>query len=188
MTKEKRKDTDKIIAESFKSLLRKYPMEKITVKEITESAGVIRPTFYNHFKDKYDVLEYVIWNDLLLVIKPLLLNNMVAEGLTLLFNNIKNDKEFYSNAVNIEGQNSFGIIARKLVSKMLLEVIEEKNIVTHNRYRWLTGNVIAEYYAQSMCYVAEIWIKTGYLITPAELSEIYEYVSRHSMVDVIGEL
>lgn len=188
MAREKRTDTDRLLAESFKELLRKHPMEKITVKDITEMAGVIRPTFYNHFRDKYDVLEYVIWNDLLMVIKPLLINDMITEGLTLLFNNIKNDKEFYLNAVKIEGQNSFGYISRQLVSKMLLEVIEEKHTAPHKRYKWLSPRVIAEYYAQSMCYVAETWIKSEFMISPAELSEIYDYMTKRSMLDVIQDL
>ena len=42
---------DKLLAESFKELVAVTPVEKITIKEITDKAGVIRPTFYNHFQD-----------------------------------------------------------------------------------------------------------------------------------------
>ena len=48
---------DTLLAESFKELAKKHPIEKITIKEITDLAGVIRPTFYNHFQDKYELLE-----------------------------------------------------------------------------------------------------------------------------------
>lgn len=41
---------DTLLAESFKELAKKHPIEKITIKEITDLAGVIRPTFYNHFR------------------------------------------------------------------------------------------------------------------------------------------
>ena len=44
---------DELLTESFKELAKSQPIEKITIREITEKAGVIRPTFYNHFQDKY---------------------------------------------------------------------------------------------------------------------------------------
>ena len=54
---------DTLLAESFKELAKKHPIEKITIKEITDLAGVIRPTFYNHFQDKYELLEWIITTD-----------------------------------------------------------------------------------------------------------------------------
>ena len=40
------------LAASLKSLAVRHPFEKITIKQITDGAGVIRVTFYNHFQDK----------------------------------------------------------------------------------------------------------------------------------------
>lgn len=54
MTGQGKSAIDTLLAESFKELALKHPIEKITIKEITDKAGVIRPTFYNHFQDKYD--------------------------------------------------------------------------------------------------------------------------------------
>ena len=56
---------DKLLAESFKELVAVTPVEKITIKEITDKAGVIRPTFYNHFQDKFELLEWIIKKELL---------------------------------------------------------------------------------------------------------------------------
>ena len=41
----------KKLAASFRELVKKSSVEKITIKEITDGAGLIRPTFYHHFKD-----------------------------------------------------------------------------------------------------------------------------------------
>ena len=38
--------------------MKKAPVEKITVKEITEECGVTRQTFYRNFKDKYDLINW----------------------------------------------------------------------------------------------------------------------------------
>jgi len=111
MTGQGKSAIDTLLAESFKELAKKHPIEKITIKEITDLAGVIRPTFYNHFQDKYELLEWIITTDLLDPIEPLIQNGMISEGLVLLFTNIEKDSEFYSRAIKLEGQNSFGEIA-----------------------------------------------------------------------------
>ena len=58
--KEKRELTKILLAESFKELLIKGSFDKITIKMITDQAGVIRPTFYNYFQDKYEVMEWLL--------------------------------------------------------------------------------------------------------------------------------
>lgn len=59
MTEVKKELTKDLLALSFKELIMKMPFEKITVKMITDGADVIRPTFYKHFQDKYEILEYI---------------------------------------------------------------------------------------------------------------------------------
>ena len=56
---ERKKMTKALIGESLKVLMRNHPFEKITIKMITDEAGVIRPTFYNYFCDKYEVVEWI---------------------------------------------------------------------------------------------------------------------------------
>ena len=82
---------DKRLAESFKELELVEPIEKITIKEITDKAGVIRPTFYNHFQDKYELLEWIIRTEILEPIMPLFLGGFIKEGFTLIFTNVAKD-------------------------------------------------------------------------------------------------
>ena len=57
--------TKKALAESLKKLLSKNKLNKITIKEITEDCGVNRQTFYYHFKDIYDLLEWIYKNEVI---------------------------------------------------------------------------------------------------------------------------
>ena len=43
----------------FCDLCESKALENITVKEIAEKAGYSRTTFYNYFKDPYDLLDYI---------------------------------------------------------------------------------------------------------------------------------
>lgn len=179
---------DTLLAASFKELALKQPIEKITIKEITDKAGVIRPTFYNHFQDKYDLLEWIINKELLEPVEMLIANGMVNEALVLLFTEIEKDKEFYIRASRLDGQNSFGSIAQSCVQRLLLNVIHGSSAGKKQKYVWLTPERIAEYYAQSMCYVVITWIQSGMTISAKELADIYNYIIKRSMEDILAEL
>lgn len=180
-----KQETDTLLAESFKKLALRQPIEKITIKEITDRAGVIRPTFYNHFQDKYELLEWIILTDLLEPIRPLIENRMMHEALLLLFINIEKERDFYMQTVRLEGQNSFEAIARECVKGILLEIMEKNAVNKIPKFHWLTPERVAEYYAQSMCSVVIVWIKSKMTISAKELVEIYEYMMEHSIAEVL---
>jgi AcrR family transcriptional regulator len=49
--------TKKAIENSFLRLLKEKPIDKITVKEVCETSGIHRATFYRYFNDAYDWLD-----------------------------------------------------------------------------------------------------------------------------------
>jgi len=185
MTVQGKSGIDTLLAESFKELVMQRSIEKITIKEITDKAGVIRPTFYNHFQDKYELLEWIIISELLAPVQPLIENRMINEALVLLFTNIEKEKEFYSQAVKLEGQNSFKSIAEQSVQGILLEIISKNTGAKNPKFQWLTPERIASYYAQNMCHIAISWIKSGFAVPERELAEIYQYIMHHTMDEVI---
>lgn len=50
--------TEYDIVGAFNELVTRYDFEKISVKMIYETAGISKATFYRHFHDKYDVMNY----------------------------------------------------------------------------------------------------------------------------------
>lgn len=51
--------TKKAIAASVERLLEKKPLDRITIKEITDDCGMTRNTFYYHFQDIYDLCRWI---------------------------------------------------------------------------------------------------------------------------------
>lgn len=77
--------TKALLGEKFKELVAKKGFEKLTIKMITDAAGVIRPTFYNYFQDKYEVMEWLLWEDVFKEVSELMEQEHVMESLQLLF-------------------------------------------------------------------------------------------------------
>lgn len=51
------------LAASLKKLLEEKPLEKISIRDITEDSEVNRQTFYYHYRDIYDLIEWVFINE-----------------------------------------------------------------------------------------------------------------------------
>ena len=55
--------TKRALEASLKKLLVQKPLNKITINDITEDCGVNRMTFYYHFKDIYDLVDWIMVED-----------------------------------------------------------------------------------------------------------------------------
>ena len=50
--------TKRALEASLKNLLLQKPLSKITINDIAEDCGINRMTFYYHFRDIYDLIEW----------------------------------------------------------------------------------------------------------------------------------
>ncbi|MCC5889784.1 MAG: TetR family transcriptional regulator [Alkalibacterium sp.] len=88
--------TRQSIIEAFIQLSYNKEFSQITVKDITETAQINRATFYNHFLDKYDLLEKVVSEKLSLNLgcsshpKPLSLEDTIKEVFLALIRFVEN--------------------------------------------------------------------------------------------------
>ena len=78
--------TKEIIIRTLFELLNEKPLAKITVKDIVERCGVNRNTFYYHFKDISDVVEYALLREVDCVFESQVKVDSVLECLEVLVN------------------------------------------------------------------------------------------------------
>ena len=119
---------------------------------------------------------------------PLIQNGMISEAMVLLFSNIEKERAFYTRAIKLEGPVSFRSIAQKCVQEELADVFRDLSTGKKYIHSWLTPDLLASYYAQSMCFAVIEWIKMGMNIPPKEMADVYDYMLSHSMDDIMREL
>lgn len=163
------------------------PIEKITIKEITDRAGVIRVTFYNHFQDKYELVEWIMRKELMEPVQILFQNDMLEESVTLLFNSILHNKEYYTHVARLEGQNSFEKMIGRAIGEVTIRYLQEHS-KGRKRYQWLTPERAGEFCAKVLAYILVSWIRSGMQVPPEEMVEIYYFMTTHSMKDLPEEL
>lgn len=166
-------NTKEKICLSFAELLAKYPMGKITVTSIIKNCGVSRATFYRHFQDKYDVMNYyykMVVDDFL--------NSIVLtdweETLIEIFLFIYYKKTFFFQAVKTDGENSFLNFLYDYSFSFY-----EKSFKDYYCQQELTQrqiNCIA-FNCAGAVHLVERWIKMGFQEPPEEMAcWSYEFI------------
>ena len=62
--------TKKALAQTMKELMAKQPFSKISVGDICDACGMSRKSFYYHFRDKYDLVNWIFDTEFLQSIRP----------------------------------------------------------------------------------------------------------------------
>ena len=62
-------NTKQAFAAALKELMKQKPLNKITVKDLTEACDVNRKTFYYHFTDIYDLLKWILDEEAVNIVK-----------------------------------------------------------------------------------------------------------------------
>ncbi len=186
MTNQGKNAIDTLLAESFKEIASVKPIEKITIKEITDKAGVIRPTFYNHFQDKYELLEWIVRRELMDGVREGIASGKFRDSIVEALTKMTEEKSFYTNADKLVGQNSFKEILFAAVKDMIASYLDADLFKKHMPYPWLTPDVAASFISASVCYAVTTWIETGMKIPVGELVDTFIYMSYHSTLELIN--
>ena len=103
------KQTTKILlAASLKELCEKKSADKITIRELTQNCGLTSPTFYNHFRDKYELMAWIYNQRVESSLKNFGNGDSFEDVICKWMEIILEDKNFYINLLkNAAGQNSF---------------------------------------------------------------------------------
>ncbi|MGN1028390.1 MAG: TetR/AcrR family transcriptional regulator C-terminal domain-containing protein [Faecousia sp.] len=98
--------TKRALAVALKELMEEKPFAKISVADICEKCNMNRKSFYYHFRDKYDLVNWIFDTEFICVIRRqgASANWDLLEALADYFYDNRN---FYRKALRVEGQNSF---------------------------------------------------------------------------------
>ena len=98
--------TKEALANALVSLLSEQPLNKISIKDITDFCNISRNTFYYHFKDKYELINWIFYTDMQEQVdyfkNPAKLNESFVNVCKVLYAN----RKFYLACFQYTGQNS----------------------------------------------------------------------------------
>ncbi|MBR1752414.1 MAG: TetR/AcrR family transcriptional regulator C-terminal domain-containing protein [Ruminococcus sp.] len=171
----KRKTTKDILAESFLELSESNRIDKIRISDITDNCGMSAPTFYNHFKDKYDIMVWIYVRD----VKPIIskIGDAEHDWKSTLFEAAEyywNNKGFVVNALkHTSGHDAFLFLVQKINTEHMVAAVRKRLMTEHlsdeimgliKVYVYGTVNLMLEWLLGKNGYTAEqivdIWDKS----------------------------
>lgn len=117
--------TKKRIAKAFKKQLASREFKKISVVDIMQEAGIRRQTFYNHFLDKYELLDWIFETELQEQVTDNLNYISGPKLLEELLYYLETNQSFYLQVFEIRGQNDFVGYLEAYLRILLEKLIDE---------------------------------------------------------------
>lgn len=102
--------TKHALAMALRELMTELPFEKINVAHICERCGMNRKSFYYHFKDKYDLVNWIFDTEIIFLVRDEDLETSYEkhwEFIEKICFYFYENHAFYRKALQIQGQNSF---------------------------------------------------------------------------------
>ncbi len=157
------------LAEAVKRCMVRHSLEDITVKEITSEAGVSRQTFYRHFLDKYDLVNWYFDELLANSFREMGYGRTVYEGLVRKFRYIQAEKVFFRAAFQSVQQNNLKDHDFRKIFAFYQDLYRKKT------GKELDRSVLAllEMYCQASIYMTAKWVGQGTReATPEQLADL----------------
>ena len=172
------------LAEAVKVCMKTTSVEKITVKEIVDACGTTRQTFYRHFQDKYDLVNWYFDKILLESFEHMGEGETIYEGLVKKFQYIQKEKLFFKMAFKSDDQNCLRDHDFQLILRFYENQIQAKTKqpIPENLHFQL------EMYCQGSIYMTVQWVLGERKSTPQEMAKALVSAMPSELYDVMKQL
>ena len=164
--------TKKLLAGAFRELLETTPFGKITVGDICAACGMNRKSFYYHFKDKYDLVNWIFFTEF----AGAALNRIGLETKWTMFEDVcfyfYENRDFYRKMLAVEEQNSFSEYFMEFLQSVFYEymkmMIGEKNDL----------DFYITFYSDAIICAIKRWIMDRNCCPPERFTELVKFCIR----------
>lgn len=178
--------TKRAIELSLKQVLEDKPLDKVTINDITKNCGINRMTFYYHFSDIYDLIEWIFTNDAQASIEEKKTYSTWQEGFLKIFNNVLKNKNFIYNVYHSLSREQVEKYLYKLTYEFVRGVIEELAcgmIISEDDKRF-----IADFYKYAFVGLVLNWISKNMKEDPKKIIDRLSILVQGDIIKALNAL
>lgn len=155
--------TKKAIARSLKEICSSRSFDKISVGDIAENAGVNRQTFYYHFQDKFDLIEWIYQTEIFEPYFSEISFKTWDESLTGALKTLRSDSTFYINTIkhNERYVTTFFLDRAEKLFLLAIDAVDEEGRLSDD-----IRPFFARFFAHGLCGSMIEWIERGMVESP----------------------
>ena len=178
--------TKRALEQSLKNLLLQQPLNKITISDIADDCGINRMTFYYHFKDIYDLVEWSCQEDAAKALAGKKTYETWQQGFEQIFEAVLANKPFIMNVYHSVSREQVENYLYRITYDLLEGVVEERSQGMSVRQE--DKAFIATLYKYMFVGLMLDWIKSDMKGDPALIVERLEQVIHGSVSAALGRL
>lgn len=176
--------TKERLRDALKELLLHHRMEKITVSDITRQCGMGRQSFYYHFKDKYDLLDWIIRSDLEEYTAQNTLNSW-PDNIIDLLRHLQEEKKFYCKIASGQSELLFQEYSSLIEETMFQGFSEEYELSDYEGDRM---RFASRFFSYGFAGVLIQWITDGMKLSPEDcIRHLHDIGVRPDLLRLICE-
>jgi AcrR family transcriptional regulator len=157
------------IKDAFIELMSEKNFDQITIQDISDRANVGRRTIYDHFNDKFDLLDKLIEehiNELRKLCKSAS-ELSFAEGNLLWFEYFERNYPFFSTMLTSKGAPIF----RNQFLEFVIEELESEVDVNEGINKGFSKDILLKFFGAAIVEIVEAWITNGLSEPPHVVAE-----------------
>lgn len=152
--------TKQQLGDALKKMMAVKPIERVTIKDITEICGVNRQTFYYHFGDVYDLLEWIFEEDANRVLPHEVVYEHWREDVMVFFEYLNENRAFALNVYN--NLNCRKYMLRFYREKLAVCVRSFADIVSRDiSIERSDFEFVIEYYVDEIMGIITLWLENN---------------------------
>lgn len=159
--------TERALSDALKRLLQTKPLNRITVTQITDECGVSRMTFYYHFKDIYDLVEWTCQDFAARALGNNRTYDTWQQGFLAIFDSLLQNRAFVTSVYHSVSREQLERYLYDVTYDLLIGVVEEES--SGLRVTERDKAFIADFYKYGFVGLVLAWIRDGMQEEPAQL-------------------
>lgn len=159
--------TKRALEASLKHLLLQKPLNKITINDIAEDCGINRMTFYYHFKDIYDLVDWILVEDATEALEGHQDFETWSEALLDALQRIQDNRVLVLNVYRSISREQVEQYLYKMLDPLLRMFVERENIPVQEEDK----QFIIDFYKYGFVGMVLEWIRRDMKTEPAIMAE-----------------
>ena len=176
--------TKRALEQSLKNQLLKKPLNKITVSKNADDCRINLMTYYYHFKDIYDLVEWSCLEDAKRALDEKKTYETWQQGLLQIFEAVEENKPFILNVYHCVHREQVEKYLQPLVDQLLLDIINEE--VGDMTIRDEDKQFIAQIYSYIFIGLMLDWIKDNMREDPQTIVNRLTKLIKGSMSEALS--
>ena len=173
----------RVLASTLKEMAEKKSLSKITINDLTQACDVSRQTFYNNFKDIYDLVEWIYLKEVVTPIERGKIYDKWQDALTSIFQYISENHVFVLNTYRSFGKGFLEKVLRQEIELFLSNQVFKKIEVTKEEVKQVEFSY--SFYTYALVGVGLDWIEKQ---MPETVEELVGRIEKVMLGEIISLL